>query len=280
MPAGLPYGDICVMTVDDDANMRSIVASVLRGMGVQNFERAPHGKAALDVLAHSKVDLVICDCDMEPMDGLTFLGELRALERWRDLPVIMLTASTDPTEARRARALNVAAWINKPISVKALQTHMQSLLGLAHQAPAAVRLDQLAADYEARLPAEVRAMEALVKSFGLFDSARREQTVALQKRLHNAAGLGGTFGYDLITEIAHGLNTVLKRALSDPRIDPALEPELGEVLLLGIGAMRVVALHKLRGRNSAAGERLRAQFSPILAALHMRLLSPAAPPVR
>lgn len=275
MPKAETAADICVMTVDDDANMRSIVASVLRGMGVQNFQRAPHGKAALDVLARNKVDLIICDCEMAPMDGLTFLAELRGMARWRALPVIMLTASTDPSDEQRARALNVAAWLNKPISINGLQTHMQGLLGLAYQAPATEQLDQLAADYEAQLPAEVQAIEGLAKGFGLFDAARRSQAIALQKRLHNAAGIAGTFGYDLITEIARDLNTVLKRALADPMITRALEAELGHVLLLGASAMRLVAQHKLRGRDSKAGERMRARFVPILTAVHVRLLASA-----
>jgi two-component system chemotaxis response regulator CheY len=278
MPQAQINADICVMTVDDDANMRSIVASVLRGMGVQNFQRAPHGRAALDILARNKVDLIICDCEMAPMDGLTFLAELRALERKRALPVIMLTASTDPEHEQRARALHVAAWLNKPISINGLQAHMQTLLGLAHAAPAPAELDRLAAEYEAKLPAEVQLMEDLARSFGLAETVARVQATALQKGLHNTAGTAGTFGYDLITDIARDLNIVLKRALAASALPADLEAELGRVVLLGISAMRLVVLHKLRGRGSRAGERMRAQFSPILASLQLRLLAHAAPP--
>jgi CheY-like chemotaxis protein len=75
---------------------------------------AQNGREALERLAERTPDLVILDLAMPEMDGLTALKLARADERYRTLPIIMLTASGMDRDAQAARAEGVSEFLTKP----------------------------------------------------------------------------------------------------------------------------------------------------------------------
>ncbi len=99
------FGCLTILTLDDDHTMRTVVGDALRAAGCRNVLQTCDGHKALAMIESRQVDLVLCDCQMEAMDGLTFLQRLRLrlLPQGADMPVIMLTASNDEAEAYRAR---------------------------------------------------------------------------------------------------------------------------------------------------------------------------------
>jgi PAS domain S-box-containing protein len=90
-----------VLVVEDDEATRSVLRRTLRGAGWQ-VDEAGDGKAALECLEEARPDLVLLDLMMPQMDGFEVSARMRADARWRDIPVIVLTAM-DLTPEDRAR---------------------------------------------------------------------------------------------------------------------------------------------------------------------------------
>ncbi len=88
-----PSGCHCtILLVEDDATTRDMVKRQLNCAGTTVIE-ASHGVEALETLKGGiGVDLVLLDLMMPEMDGFEFLDCLRGDPRWRDLPVVVLTA--------------------------------------------------------------------------------------------------------------------------------------------------------------------------------------------
>ncbi|MHA7634501.1 response regulator [Corallococcus sp. M7] len=81
-----------ILIVDDEPDLREVVAELLE-MEDYTVLQAANGQAALDVLAaNAQPCLVLLDLMMPVMDGHEFLHRLREDERYRELPVLMLTA--------------------------------------------------------------------------------------------------------------------------------------------------------------------------------------------
>ena len=125
---------IRVLIVDDHPVARNGLSGMFAGEA--DFEvvgEAADGSEALQMLAGPfHPHLIICDVRMEPMDGLTFLGRLRAssdAER-AGLPVIMLTSVTEEGTVRDTKGLGVSGYLLKPVSPKQLSDRVKAIFGL------------------------------------------------------------------------------------------------------------------------------------------------------
>jgi two-component system chemotaxis response regulator CheY len=102
-----------VMTVDDAATMRKMVAFTLRGAGYDVLE-AVDGNDALAQLRVRTVDLVITDVNMPGINGIDLVGRIRTMVNYRTTPILLLTTESDPEAKNRARAAGATGWIVKP----------------------------------------------------------------------------------------------------------------------------------------------------------------------
>lgn len=112
--------------------MRSLIFSCLNALGVFKIKVADHGGDAIDLLRLMKadpmkagimsVDLVITNWQMSPVDGMMLLRWIRrgSDSPNRFLPVIMLSAYSEPERVREARELGVTEFLTKPFSVQML----------------------------------------------------------------------------------------------------------------------------------------------------------------
>jgi chemosensory pili system protein ChpA (sensor histidine kinase/response regulator) len=102
-----------VLVVDDMALARESVARLLEYEGFKTI-RAGNGKDGWATLYEHTPDLVLLDLAMPQMDGVTFLRMLRRSDRWRDLPVIVLTGkSEDDQMVARAKKLGIQELVPK-----------------------------------------------------------------------------------------------------------------------------------------------------------------------
>lgn len=108
-----------VLVVDDSPTIRSLIKVYLMNRKVQ-FLDASNGREALEVLRQQPVDLVLSDFDMPEMDGLAFTQAVRQDAARKDMPLVMMTANTDPGLEARATAVGANAFLRKPITVPAL----------------------------------------------------------------------------------------------------------------------------------------------------------------
>jgi signal transduction histidine kinase/CheY-like chemotaxis protein len=90
-----------VLIVDDDRLTRDLVRRLLESEGFQVLEAA-NGRLALEEVARREPSLILLDLMMPEMDGLEFLTELGRQDRWRSIPVVVVTAK-DIGAAERGR---------------------------------------------------------------------------------------------------------------------------------------------------------------------------------
>lgn len=117
-----------VLIVDDEARLRKLVADFLSREGYSVYEAAD-GKAALDLLAQTSIDLMILDVMMPEYDGWTVCRELR---KTSSIPVIMLTAKGEEMDQLFAFELGVDEYITKPFSPKILTARVNALFRRIH----------------------------------------------------------------------------------------------------------------------------------------------------
>jgi two-component system, chemotaxis family, chemotaxis protein CheY len=125
VPAGLE--DKKILIVDDDASMRILIRRMLSRMGIANLLEADGGTQALELLATTPVDLVMCDWNMPAMSGMELFARARSLRP--DLLFLMLTGRADAESHAAARNAGVAGFMVKPISAPDLKAHLTQLLG-------------------------------------------------------------------------------------------------------------------------------------------------------
>ena len=121
MSSVIDLGSLKALIIDDQEFVRTIVKKMLQQVGIGTVVEAHDGNSGLTAVESERPDVVICDIQMRPVDGFGFVKALRALPHGEKLPVIMLTAHTDPTTISRARELKVDAFLAKPVLPPALR---------------------------------------------------------------------------------------------------------------------------------------------------------------
>lgn len=128
----IPYPQLRVLIVEDHAFTRLLIKEVLQSLGCQqdNIHEAEDGATGLKALQEHRADLIICDWQMQPMDGLTFVRKLRDPVNSKNpfVPIIFCTAHTDMDLIQRARDTGVTEVMTKPITVKAIESKIKAIL--------------------------------------------------------------------------------------------------------------------------------------------------------
>jgi two-component system chemotaxis response regulator CheY len=108
-----------VMVVDDSGSMRALLRLALAQVGYAVVE-ARDGREALDALGVAPADVIVSDCIMPVMDGLSFLRALKQDAALQRIPIIMLTTECQSAQIQQGRELGVQAWIVKPFQAAQL----------------------------------------------------------------------------------------------------------------------------------------------------------------
>lgn len=122
--------ELRVLVVDDNAHMRSLVATVLKAFGMREVEFAKEGTEAIDKLEATEFDLMITDLVMAPLDGITLTRMIRKGEARISpyLPIIVMTGHTDRQNVFEARDAGVTEIVAKPITPKALYERIVAII--------------------------------------------------------------------------------------------------------------------------------------------------------
>ncbi len=118
-----------VLVVDDYATMRRIIRNLLAQIGFGDVEEAVHGQDALARMKQGDYGLVISDWNMEPMSGYELLQQVRADERLKRTPFIMVTAESKTENVIAAKKAGVDNYIVKPFNAATLQSKIETVLG-------------------------------------------------------------------------------------------------------------------------------------------------------
>lgn len=129
--------DIGALVIDDFADTRRIVKSVLRNMGVREIHEAVDGLEGFGILSghdiHEQpvvhnIQLVICDILMPRMNGLALLKEIRSSEAFKDLTVVMITADRTEKSILESVKLGADAFVVKPYTLQILEDKIREAL--------------------------------------------------------------------------------------------------------------------------------------------------------
>ena len=120
-----------VLIVDDYKTMLRIIRHLLKQIDFNNVEEAMDGSEALSKLRAGSFGLVISDWNMAPMTGLQLLQEVRADNRLKATPFIMITAESKTENVVAAKQAGVSNYIVKPFNAETLRDKIEKVLGNA-----------------------------------------------------------------------------------------------------------------------------------------------------
>lgn len=135
------------LVVDDEQDLRELVAVVLTDAGF-SVRTAESGVDALDVLAGDPKppDLIVLDVQMPDLDGWDTLAAIRERDSTRDVPVIICTVRSLPSDADRAWQLGCDGFVRKPFAIEELAATARTAVDRSPDERLEARRQQLARD--------------------------------------------------------------------------------------------------------------------------------------
>ena len=116
------------LVVDDSPTMRRMVMASLREVCAGGFAEAASGLEAIEQLAMGPTALMVLDLNMPDMHGLEVLTFLRSQQKYRTLPIVVLTTRGDDDSRQAALRAGASAFMTKPFTPQALAEQAHSLL--------------------------------------------------------------------------------------------------------------------------------------------------------
>ncbi len=248
-----------VLLVEDNALNREVATSMLDDAGIRVL-LAENGEEALERVESERPDLVLMDIQMPVMDGLTATRRLRQTRRFRDLPVVAMTAHAMSGDAEKSLDAGMNDHITKPVDPDDLYATLNRWLATAEtggsQTGAPPPESARAGDPLHALPG-VDTVAALKLVNGKRDRLKR---MLLDFRAHYART-----GDDAVAAVAEG------RVEDAGRLGHALKASSG---YMGMQAVADAAVALDRAGKAAdadaaraAAERLRAALAEVMTGL-------------
>ena len=119
--------NIKILVVDDMSTMRRIVKNIMKQLGFVNVEEAENGEEALIKLRADSFGFIISDWNMPVMTGIELLRAVRADEKLKTIPLLMVTAEAQKENLIEAIQAGVSNYIVKPFTAEVLQEKMNKI---------------------------------------------------------------------------------------------------------------------------------------------------------
>jgi two-component system chemotaxis response regulator CheY len=110
---------VSILVVDDDEAQVNLISAFLRRNGYRVLT-APNPVKALELLQTDTVKLIITDLMMPHVDGIAFTEQVHAMDKFKDLPVIMITAYGSDEITDKGMRKGVALTLAKPLQLSKL----------------------------------------------------------------------------------------------------------------------------------------------------------------
>lgn len=171
-----------ILVVDDEPMVREVLVTYLEREGYA-VDQAADGKAALELAASAKPDLIVLDVMLPEVDGFAVLTRLR---RTSSVPVILVTARTAEPDRIVGLELGADDYVVKPFSPREVVARVRSVLRRAHTpvVPDRLEFDGLVVDGSSR---EVRLdgepVELTPKEFDLLAYLAASPRIAMSRSM-------------------------------------------------------------------------------------------------
>lgn len=118
------------LVVDDSSTMRRIIINTLARINITDIVEAEDGVDAWEKLQKmDNVAAILTDWNMPRLDGLGFVKKVRAEEKFKKIPIIMITTEGQKTSVIEALRAGCSNYIVKPFSPQTLQEKLTSIFG-------------------------------------------------------------------------------------------------------------------------------------------------------
>ena len=249
-----------VLLVEDNPFNQELARDLL-GRAQIVVRVANNGREAIDMLARERFDAVLMDCQMPVMDGYAATCELRSDPKWRDLPIIAMTANAMVGDREKVLAAGMNDHIAKPINVTEMFATLARWIRPGTAASkgfpgieSAAALAGVMGDEQLyrRLLRMFRDREA---SFAArFGAARAAHDMLTATRLaHDLKSASGTLGATAVREAAGVLEHACSNGAGSAEIDALLatvvehlDPVIAGLRSLEAGSARAGAVPLLR----------------------------------
>ncbi len=268
-----------VLLVEDNEDNLELAQELLQSNGLEVIT-AMNGRQALEALEQHTVDGVLMDIQMPVMDGYEATRAIRQQARWRDLPILAMTASTLTGDRDKAIAAGMQDHISKPIDVDLMFKVLARWVHPASVPPAGAQAPQTAAT--AASAAEFPALAGIDTALGLrrtqnndalyrkllgrFASGQQDIAERLraaiaaddwalaQREVHTFKGLAGTIGALALQEVSERLEADYARHTGNDAVLAELTQRLTQVLeaIAALDSASVVAASSA-AQSAAAG---------------------------
>ncbi|MBN1965131.1 MAG: hybrid sensor histidine kinase/response regulator [Anaerolineae bacterium] len=164
-----------ILYIEDDLSSQILVQRLLTFAGYRVLV-ASSGLGGIDTARASRPDLILMDINLPDLSGREVTTRLRALEEFRAVPIVALTAQSQLGEREKAMAAGLDGYLTKPIDVDALPEQVAAyLLGKRDEVdPAALEEARTAYSQEivTRLESKIRELETAYKDLQRLDSMK------------------------------------------------------------------------------------------------------------
>lgn len=117
-----------ILTVDDSTSIRQMISFTLKNAGYGVIEAAD-GEEGYAKAKGTPVNLVLTDHNMPKMDGLTLIRNLRGLEGYKKVPLLVVTTESSEAMKAQGRAAGASGWLVKPFDPHRLLEVVQKVIG-------------------------------------------------------------------------------------------------------------------------------------------------------
>jgi diguanylate cyclase (GGDEF)-like protein len=131
---------LTILVIDDSVDSQELIKKFLKIQGYSNFLCCSSADCAFNELKlaepeypASEVDLILLDIVMPDVDGIETCRRIKSDERYKDVPVIMVTASTDESNLQQAFAVGATDYITKPLGKVELLARVRAALKLKEE---------------------------------------------------------------------------------------------------------------------------------------------------
>lgn len=116
-----------ILIVDDFSTMRRIIKNLLRDLGFTNTAEADDGSSALPMLQSGSFDFLVTDWNMPGMTGIDLLKAVRADDKLKNLPILMVTAEAKRDQIIEAAQAGVNGYVVKPFTAAVLKEKIEKI---------------------------------------------------------------------------------------------------------------------------------------------------------
>lgn len=211
-----------ILTVDDAAENRLIVKRFLMLGGDYRLLFATNGREAVELFDRQTVALVLLDMEMPLMGGLETARELRRRMEGNEVPIIAMTAHSDPQELNKTLEAGCTAVLQKPLERRTLNSMVSKLLQpravVAQEHPVALEeseshthdLVEVDPDIQDLVPRFLENQKSAAAT--ILDLAAESDFDSVRSIAHNMKGTGKGYGFSVISSFGASIEQAAARS--------------------------------------------------------------------